>query len=492
VCVLVASCTCACSGGGLSSPDGGGVDSAADTSSGDACSSTCAVSTPTCGIYEACGQVVECGFCTFAPSGSAFPYTAAVGISATAPLRASSGAIEQSYVGQDGAVHVAEWNAGTWSDEVAVATPTNNVSVSNVSLAVGPSGTRWVAYAFGGAAAAVLVTSAPEGGPWTPSASLPNGNILDAIAVGSDGTPWVSYRSQSNFLNVATLSASAWTATQVVNQPITTTSLLAVGGTQPVVVFWESTVQFAQKGAAGWTSAPISDLASYVHGFGPLALAADGSGHVALVAQPNDKLSVLTLAGTTWTTTQVLDEDLLPDEVPDAFSATYDTNGTLWIATAGNDASYLINVTPQAAPVQRLFESASGVQIVPDAVNGVALLSGNVLTRSGTVPTSYSSECDQVASSICHSACQTCITAGPCGWAWSNTTHGSSSGNTYGTAADCMFAITLEMCGDLSDDAGALGTCVSALPTTTCIPGGGNCTAGCADLPSPCADLYTF
>ncbi len=72
-----------------------------DGDSGPACG-TCAISTPTCGVYEACGQLVNCGMCAF--DSSALPYQSQSAFAASAP----GGAIELAYLSQaDFTVHVA-------------------------------------------------------------------------------------------------------------------------------------------------------------------------------------------------------------------------------------------------------------------------------------------------------------------------------------------------------------------------------------------------
>jgi hypothetical protein len=40
--------------------DGGEGGDGGDDGGGSSCSGTCAISTPTCGVYEACGQLVDC------------------------------------------------------------------------------------------------------------------------------------------------------------------------------------------------------------------------------------------------------------------------------------------------------------------------------------------------------------------------------------------------------------------------------------------------
>ncbi len=462
-----------CSSSNPSTDTDGGL-----TDGGPSCSSTCAVSTPTCGVYEACGQAINCGMCAF--DSSSLPYASdGTGAAAIAP----SGAIEIAYLAQaDSSVHVAHFTAGTWSDEVALPRPPNGTATI-LDLAVAPDGTRWLAYTVTGVFDA-YVTSAPEGGSWTPSVEIGGAGPL---AVGSDGTPWVAYTGNAG-LYVTSPVGATWTPTLVSPSEPYGPIYIAASGTQPVVVFDGGGAQLAQLGTTGWTVAPIPGLASFDQG--GLGLAADGAGHVAVIASHDDALAAYVLSGTTWTTTPLpLSQDLLPDEVSGgSISATYDAHGTLWLV-AGSTASYLINVTPEAIPIQRIFQTPGTISVLPDPVNGVAIIhGGDVLTRAGAVSTSSASACTEIATSLCHSACDTCITQGRCSWTWSKT---GSGGNTYGSEADCVYALTSTMCGDADDaDGSELTACVDALPSATCTGPTADCTAGCVALPAACAMLY--
>jgi hypothetical protein len=101
---------------------------------------------------------------------------------------------------------------------------------------------------------------------------------------------------------------------------------------------------------------------------------------------------------------------------------------------------------------------------VPDPINGVALGQGaTLLTRSGDVSTASGSACAEIVTSMCESACHTCITGSLCSWSWSvmNSTT-NAGGNTFGSAADCAFALDATLCGDIDSPGSALGSCATA------------------------------
>ena len=442
---------------------------------------TCPISTPTCGVYESCGQLVDCGICTFGSS-APLPYMAS---NAGAFVSAPGGSIEMPYVPQtdQSTIHVAHFSAGTWTDEVALALGEND-SPSNVELAISSNGSRWLEYSLTNTA---YIASASEGGAWGSGVQLPG---RGPIAVGSDGTPWLAYINTGGapYIYVASPSGSGWTSTLIQQIETTDTPLVAVSGAQPIVLIPQDDggPLLAQFGGSGWTTTPVPVSSMFFDG--TLLLAVD-SDHIAVVSSEDDGTYAYELAGTTWTTTALpqLTEDLLPDEI-NVDSATYDTHGTLWIATGG-DGAYLVNVTPDGAPIQRILQTAGGVTVLPDPVNGVMVVEGGeVLTRTGDISSASASTCAEFVSSLCKSACSTCITGGPCGWAFSATT--GDSGNTYGSAVDCEFSLTATMCGNLDAAGSALDACETAVPTTTCVQPGAECTDGCVDFPSACASLY--
>jgi hypothetical protein len=222
---------------------------------------------------------------------------------------------------------------------------------------------------------------------------------------------------------------------------------------------------------------------------GGLALAADAD-HVAVVATIDDAGSASVLSGSAWTTIALpqFNENLLPNEIT-INSAAYDSQGTLWLATGG-DGSYLVNVTPEGAPMQRVLEEAGAVSLLPDPMNGVAIVNSQpieILTRAGDVSSASATACSDIVTSLCQSACTTCITGGPCSWAFAAST---DRGNTYGSAVDCAFSLMATMCGDVDAAGSALDACETALPSTTCSGSTADCTDGCAVLPSACDAIY--
>lgn len=100
----------ACLGSGSAHvADGGTGGVRAD---GNACGSpTCAVTTPTCGIYgDPCGNLVNCGICSFATTTGSVEASGSLSLATT-----TSGALEVAYARSGGGVNVAHFASGAWT-----------------------------------------------------------------------------------------------------------------------------------------------------------------------------------------------------------------------------------------------------------------------------------------------------------------------------------------------------------------------------------------
>src|ERR1700690_2512780 len=142
----------ACSGGGHAVGGTGGVRA----DGGNACGSpTCAVATPTCGIYgDACGNPVNCGICSFATT------TGSVQADGFSVATTTSGTLEVAYAPSGGGVNIGHFANGAWTDEVALAADVATFP-SHLHLAIAPDGTRWLSFVV--SSTSLLVAHAPEG-----------------------------------------------------------------------------------------------------------------------------------------------------------------------------------------------------------------------------------------------------------------------------------------------------------------------------------------
>jgi len=472
VLALVSTGLAACSGSGQASSravDGGSGGSRAGSNGCGA--STCVVSTPTCGIYSnACGDVVDCGICSFA--------------TASGPIQASSfslattadGTVEVAYSRPGDGVNIAHFSNGVWTDEVALTTDLA-MFPGQLRLAIAPDGTRWLSFIAG--FTSLVVAHAPEGGPWTDDGVVAT-TPVGSLAVANDGTPFLVYAvvAPPGGIFVST-GVGAMTPEQVV-AGASSSSRVAIGvaGTQPMIAYTSNsgTVSFAQRDPTGWITAPLS---SNGYGVNALELAVSRHGDPA-VAIAGDNLEVYRRSGATWSVSTIANPNA------QSVAAAFDANDGLWFAASGSEI-YLGNLAPNATPIQRIhrycsgvgvsltFDTAGNLQIV-DECHG--LLEAH--TRQGTVSADYTATCNEIKSSLCTQACNCTGIANCCYFP------GSASWCS-GTRTGCEYDLTLHMCGDVEVSAATLSTCQAALPQATCATQSNEKGAA---LPAVCSALY--
>jgi len=461
----------ACSGSG--SGNGQGVDGGTGgaRTDGSACG-TPICSPSTCGIYsDPCGNLVNCGMCSFATT------TGSIQASDISAAVTPDAQIEVAYAPSGGGVSIAHFANGAWTDEIALAASVVSFP-GYLHLAVAADGTRWLS--FVASYTDLVVAHAPEGGTWSNDgtvATTSNG----ALAVGSDGIPWVIYTvtGSPSGIFVGQLAGTTWTAEKVVAGASASNQVaIAMAGTQPMVAYTgnSGTLIFAQRDATGWTT---STLSSNAYGAAALAVAVSAGSDPAVV-MAGDNLEVYRRTGTTWSTGTIVN--------PNAQSAAvvFDGNDNLWFAASGIE-TYLGNLLPGATPIQRIHRrcSATGVGLVPVGIAGLEIVDDchgqlEAHVRQGPESADYVALCGEITATLCTQAC-TCTGVANCCYF-----PGSANWCT-GTEAGCDHDMTLHMCGDVEVDVATLSTCRDALPQTTCTT---QSNEQGAMLPAACAALY--
>jgi hypothetical protein len=170
---LVAGC-----GGGGGDGDGGLGPDAMLPCGADLCAAIGA----SCGMaVDSCGDEVDCGTCTYT--------TETIGVLGVRPAIDVRDVEQVAFVETQPSfeLQLAARGDGGWTTEpvAALAGP----PLGPVDLAVGPDGTRWISFIDG--QSQVRVASAPKGGSWVVSDPLGWG-VAAAIALDSDGDPVVA------------------------------------------------------------------------------------------------------------------------------------------------------------------------------------------------------------------------------------------------------------------------------------------------------------
>jgi len=466
----------ACSGSGRSLDGGSGaaVDGGGGArADGNACGApTCAVTTPTCGIYgDPCGNLVNCGICSFATSKGSLQ-AGSFSLAAT-----SSGTLEAAYARTGGGVNVAHFANGAWTDEVALAADAASFP-THLHLAIAPDGTRWLS--FVASATGLFVAHAPEGGTWSNDGQVAAASA-GSLALGSEGVPFAIYASSSSpsGIFVAQLSGSTWTPERVVASASSSTQVaIAVAGMQPMVAYAgdSGVVTFAQRDSTGWTTYALSNNG---YGVDALEIVVSGSGDPAVVSV-GDNLEVYRRSGAMWS------QGTLTNPNAQSAAVAFDGSDTLWFASGGSQM-YLGNLTVNGTPIQRVHRYcyATGVGLAVDAAGNLQMVDTcnnafEIHARQGTVSADYLAACTEIQSTLCARACSCTGVANCCYFP------GSANWCT-GTMAGCDYTMMLHMCGDIAVDATTLSTCRQALPQTTCTTQSNELGAA---LPAACSSLY--
>jgi hypothetical protein len=455
--------------GGVSASDGAG---SLDGGGVDACGpSFCALAPGACGAaQDGCGTVQTCGLCRYAaePIGTSTashrPVSLVVGAS-----------VDVAYPGGF-AVRTAPsaWtvNAGPSATSVSM--------LSFIHAAVAADGTAWVAFPDTDYTLAVAHgVPGADAGAWTKESAVKRA-VGDAdIAIGSDGVPVVAFAGYaasgtSGAVSIARRVGSTWTEVPVGTSTKAMSNVsLAMNGTTASVAWSDpatSAVMFAQATSATTFATEMVDATG---GSVTLALDATGNPHVAY-----GSATYSTRVNGGWTKQSVAAPSFFdqysqagPPKIavsPSGAVAIAAMGDTLWVAQRAGGTWFSQTIVPDCnstdSGFDMAFDATSTLHVAHSCRSDESFL---YLTEQGSFPPDYAATCLQVATAACNAAgkCPLDQTGKPC-----VDKNGSSA---CINAPFCPGYIANGMCGDATQDGGAIYACSGAIAGAKCEPDGG-------------------
>lgn len=411
--------------------------------------------------------------------------------SALALARSGSG-VALAYAVAGGALTVATpsaGEAGAWSID------TSGTSLgANVSFALAPDGTPWIAFPSGGAG---LVIAHKDPGGWVTD-TVAGTYYKCALAVAADGTPWVvavgSPPATATAVVLIKRVGMTWSAELAATPPVNKSVLAVAIG---LVAGVPQLAWLAQDGSLHLTLPSGATYADAVLGSaqydGGLALAVDGGGLVHLAYQSGVRSAVhATLVGGVLQTETVATNfdskfTMRLASAPDGslamawYSSGYGVRVATRAPSGGWFTQAVVGYCQDESRIDLIYDASSTLHVAPNCDTP-----GVLLQRSVPYPAGYVATCQSVATALCQKASSCC--GAPTGQKCcvSSPQKPGSQGDCSKPEWYCEVAVVRDVCADATQDPALASACAAVAGQATCTtsPNPG------AAVPDPCSSYF--